>query len=149
MIRKLPSVLRQVQEEVEADDDLDLDDELDVDTVDWEPLRRFLPAADLGDFMFMCIHKGIRNYKHVLTREYVFLDADARPYRYDGYGDYKRTTKAWAIKHVFQRLEGMGYRRTPNGLVETRAEPSERARRAGWAVITGGVAADEPRDRGA
>src|SRR5437879_11666638 len=94
--------------------------------------------AECDGFMLMGIHKGIRNYKHGFTRRYLFLDAAGRPYRFDGRGGYKRTTKAWAIKHVFDGLEDMGYERTTPWNEVTRADRLERMRRAGWTVIEGG-----------
>ena len=89
--------------------------------------------------MLMGIHKGIRQYKHGFTRRYLLLDANGVPYRYDGHGGYRRTTRAWAIRHVFDRLEEMGYtRRTPYN-AETIAERDARLGSVGWSVARGSV----------
>ena len=134
MIRRLPEVFRLLQEQLDSDPDWDME------TVDWGPLHRVLPMAACDGCMFMGIHMGIRQYKHGFTRRYLLLDTKGTPYRYDGHGGYSRTTTAWAVRHVFEGLEEMGYTRTTPWNDETIAERDARLAAAGWAVVRGPLA---------
>ena len=94
---------------------------------DWRPLEAVLggPQSKLcSAFMFMGYDAGpegsggIRMYKHVFTRRYLFLDANARPYRYvlpddwrPGHPDrgrYEPITYAEAFAGVYEGLERLG-----------------------------------------
>ena len=56
------------------------------ETPDWGPLERLfkahgVPDHVLGQWMYMFSHGAIRAYKHIWTREYVYLDC-SRAYEY-------------------------------------------------------------------
>jgi hypothetical protein len=111
---------------------------------DWEPLEKVLPLKWCGGFMFMGYIGDIRLYKHGLTRRYINIDSEGRCYKYlppeddadiDDTGDYFRTTKTLAIKHVFDGLKEMGYKRTTKCTPEVMAERRRRMEEAGWNVV--------------
>ena len=44
----------------------------------WAPLERRLAPELCAEFMWMCRVEEIEHYKHVVSRRYLFLDADGR-----------------------------------------------------------------------
>lgn len=74
---------------------------------DWKPLERFL----LGNFMFMGCHQGIRMYKHYVTRHYLHLDTQGRPYRWIEKGDRYERIKAYDA--ILAAIEGLDFLYNP------------------------------------
>ena len=119
---------------------------------DWAPLEAVLPMDECGGFMFMGYatalnREPIRQYKHGITRNYLYLDARCRPYRYVHVADLARPgyyvpfcgTLEHAIDAAFKDIEALGATRS------TAYDDAYRERRdaalaaAGYTVVTGNV----------
>ena len=63
----------------------------------WKPLEARLGAARCAGFMFMGYLNGINQYKHGLSRRYLFLDDEGRPTKPRGGTSFERflSTKLW------------------------------------------------------
>ena len=69
-------------------------------TTDWAPLEQVLGPKLCETFMFMGRSGELYLYKHIDTRRYLNLDAQARCFRYTGNG-YEPEELGKAIAHVF------------------------------------------------
>jgi hypothetical protein len=70
---------------------------------DWEPLKALLPLDLVDGFMWMqadTLDDGaeLQAYKHAITRRYLFLDAEARPFEYLGGGRFRRMRRTDALE---------------------------------------------------
>ena len=66
----------------------------------WVPLEAVVPAAELGDFMFMGSAGEIELYKHRLTRRYLNISRDARTFYQYRNGSYVEITRESALDYV-------------------------------------------------
>jgi len=73
----------------------------------WEPLESLLGTERCAGFMFMGrLPNGINQYKHEISRRYLFLDDDAYERTHDG--SFCRIGTADAIARVQEPLREMG-----------------------------------------
>ena len=63
----------------------------------WKPLEAKLGAARCAGFMFMGRLNGINQYKHGLSRRYLFLDDEGRAYEAAGRNEFREIPfdEAW------------------------------------------------------
>ncbi len=59
----------------------------------WEPLETRLGAARCAGFMFMGYSNGINQYKHGLSRRYLFLDDEGVAYEAAGRNERLRQSQ--------------------------------------------------------
>ncbi len=74
----------------------------------WKPLVSRLGAARCAGFMYMGTVNGIRQYKHGLTRRYLFLDEDGRAYEAAGRNEFREIPFEEVLARVAAPLKGMG-----------------------------------------
>ncbi len=75
------------------------------DEPDWDPLETFLPLRLCGDFMWMQAYilgdvGQVQAYKHGITRRYLYLDAEGRPYEHVATG-FRRMRRVDAVEQVY------------------------------------------------
>ncbi len=80
----------------------------------WLPIMLLLPHALIGEFMYMGIPeqqnpKGLFPYKHRLTRRYLWLNAEGKPYAYNrNLSMYQPVTPEAALMEVFEGIDQFG-----------------------------------------
>lgn len=113
---------------------------------DWTPLEAALPIEECGGFMFMgYAHanngESIRLYKHGITRHYLILDEQVRPYTYTTSGVY--VLYPWgleaAINRAFEGIDQLGATRATSYNEDFRATRDAALAAAGWKVVSANV----------
>ena len=66
----------------------------------WAPLEVVIPAAELGNFMFMGSVGEIELYKHILTRRYLNISRDAQAFYRYLVGGYVEIPREEALDYV-------------------------------------------------
>ena len=74
----------------------------------WKPLERRLGPARCAGFMFMGRMNGINQYKHGISRRYLFLDDEGRAYQASGRNEFKEVPFEEALALVEEPLREMG-----------------------------------------
>src|SRR5712664_2541061 len=74
----------------------------------WEPLEAKLGAARCAGFMFMGRLNGINQYKHGLSRRYLFLDDEGRAYGAAGRNEFREIPFDKALARVEEPLKELG-----------------------------------------
>jgi hypothetical protein len=74
----------------------------------WKPLEARLGPARCAGFMFMGRVNGINQYKHGLSRRYLFLNDDGRAYEAAGRSESREIPFDEALARVTEPLERMG-----------------------------------------
>lgn len=74
----------------------------------WKPLESRLGPARCAGFMFMGRVNGIYQYKHGLTRRYLFLDDVGRAYEAAGRNEFREIPFDEALARVATPLDEMG-----------------------------------------
>src|SRR6266852_6183442 len=76
----------------------------------WKPLEMRLGAVRCAGFMFMGCLNGINQYKHVLSRRYLFLDDEGRAYEAAGRKEFREISfdEALAFGTGRRAIEGVG-----------------------------------------
>src|ERR1039458_5609739 len=77
----------------------------------WKPLEARLGAARCAGFMFMGCLNGINQYKHGLSRRYLFLDDEGRAYEAAGRNKFREVPFDEALARVEEPLKELGERR--------------------------------------
>src|SRR4029078_1270169 len=74
----------------------------------WRPLETKPGTARCAGFMFMGRLNGINEYKHGLSRRYLFLDDDGKAYKARGRNEFRKIpfNEAWA--RVEEPLKELG-----------------------------------------
>lgn len=73
----------------------------------WKPLVSRLGSARCAGFMYMGRVNGIRQYKHGLTRRYLFLDDEGRAYETAGWNEFREVPFVEALARVAAPLAEM------------------------------------------
>src|ERR1700686_1110598 len=71
----------------------------------WKPLEARLGAARCAGFMFMGRLNGINQYKHGLSRRYLFLDDDLKAYEKGGQNEFRENPFDKAVARVNEQLK--------------------------------------------
>jgi hypothetical protein len=71
-----------------------------VNESNWAPLEAVLPAAELGNYMYMGSAGEIELYKHRLTRRYLNIARDALTFYQYLDGEYVEITREAALDYV-------------------------------------------------
>ena len=66
----------------------------------WKPLEAKLGALRCAGFMFMGRLNGINQYKHGISRRYLFLDDEGRAYEPDGRDEFREIAFEEALGRV-------------------------------------------------
>ena len=74
----------------------------------WKPLEAKLGAARCAGFMFMGRLNGINQYKHGISRRYLFLDDEGRAYEAAGRNEFREIPFERSFGRVEEPLEGAG-----------------------------------------
>ena len=74
----------------------------------WKPLEERLGSTRCAGFMFMGRVRGINQYKHVISRQYLFLDDEGRAYEAAGRNGFREIPIEEAIARVEAPLQEMG-----------------------------------------
>ncbi len=74
----------------------------------WKPLEERLGSARCAGFMFMGRANGINQYKHGISRHYLFLDDEGRAYEAAGRNEFREIPVEEAIARVEAPLQEMG-----------------------------------------
>ena len=74
----------------------------------WKPLEARLGPARCVGFMYMGRVNGIHQYKHGISRRYLFLDEDGRAYEAAGRNEFREIAFEEALARVEAPLEEMG-----------------------------------------
>src|SRR6202162_1093643 len=74
----------------------------------WKPLETRLGAVRCAGFMFMGCLNGINQYKHGLSRRYLFLDDEGRAYAATGRNDFREISFDEALARVEEPLKELG-----------------------------------------
>jgi hypothetical protein len=74
----------------------------------WKPLEARLGPARCAGFMFMGRVNGINQYKHGLSRRYLFLDDDGQAYEAAGRDQFREIPFDEALARVAAPLDEMG-----------------------------------------
>ena len=75
----------------------------------WKPLESLLGGERCVGFMLMGrLSNGINQYKHGISRRYLFLDDDGEAYERAGDGRFRRIARAEAIASVEEALKEIG-----------------------------------------
>jgi hypothetical protein len=74
----------------------------------WQPLEAKLGAPRCAGFMFMGRLNGINQYKHGLSRHYLFLDDQGRAYEAAGRKEFREIPFDEALARVEASLEEIG-----------------------------------------
>jgi hypothetical protein len=74
----------------------------------WRPLETKLGTARCAGFMFMGRLNGINQYKHGISRRYLFLDDDGRAYEAAGRNEFREIPFDEALARVEAPLKGLG-----------------------------------------
>jgi len=74
----------------------------------WKPLETKLGAFRCAGFMFMGRLNGINQYKHGLSRRYLFLDDEGRTYEAAGRNEFREIPFDEALARVEEPLKELG-----------------------------------------
>ncbi len=74
----------------------------------WKPLESRLGSARCAGFMFMGRANGINQYKHGISRRYLFLDDEGHAYRTTAGGAFRRIPFREALRRVEAPLKEIG-----------------------------------------
>ena len=74
----------------------------------WKPREERLGSARCAGFMFMGRANGINQYKHGISRQYLFLDDEGRAYEAAGRNEFREIPVEEAIARVEAPLQEMG-----------------------------------------
>jgi len=74
----------------------------------WTPLEARLGAERCVGFMFMGRTNGINQYKHGISRRYLFLDDEGHAYRTTASGIFRRIPFRKALRRVEAPLKEIG-----------------------------------------
>jgi len=74
----------------------------------WKPLETRLGAVRCAGFMFMGCLNGINQYKHGLSRLYLFLDDDGQAYEAAGRNEFREISFNEALARVEEPLKELG-----------------------------------------
>jgi hypothetical protein len=74
----------------------------------WKPLETRLGASRCAGFMFMGCLNGINQYKHGLSRRYLFLDDEGRAYEAAGRNAFREVPFDEALARVEEPLKELG-----------------------------------------
>ncbi len=74
----------------------------------WKPLEAKLGAHRCAGFMFMGRLNGINQYKHGISRRYLFLDDEGRAYECAGMDEFREITFEEALGRVEAPLGVLG-----------------------------------------
>ena len=66
----------------------------------WKPLEERLGSARCAGFMFMGRANGINQYKHGISRQYLFLDDEGRAYEAPGRNEFREIPVEEAICRI-------------------------------------------------
>ncbi len=78
-------------------------------TNDWRPLELLLDPGRCVGFMFMGrLSNGITQYKHGISRQYLFLDDHGRAYQRTANGCFRRIATVEALAGIEESLRAMG-----------------------------------------
>ncbi len=110
----------------------------------WKPLEARLGPARCVGFMFMGRVNGIYQYKHGITRRYLFLDADGRAFEAAGRNEFREIPFEEALARIEMPLKEMGETlETPyDSAYIARKDAALRA--AGFDVVRIQIAAADP-----
>src|SRR5260370_12145499 len=76
--------------------------------VNWKPLETRLGAARCAGFMFMGRLNGIYQYKHGISRRYLFLDDEGRAYESAERNEFREIAFEEALGRVEEPLGALG-----------------------------------------
>src|SRR5882724_10049029 len=74
----------------------------------WKPLETRLGAVRCAGFMFMGRLNGINQYKHGLSRRYLFLDDEGQAYEAPGRNEFREIRFDEALARVEEQLKESG-----------------------------------------
>ena len=74
----------------------------------WKPLEAKLGAHRCAGFMFMGRLNGINQYKHGISRRYLFLDDEGRAYESAGWDEFREIAFEEALGRVEAPLGVLG-----------------------------------------
>ena len=74
----------------------------------WKPLEERLGSTRCSGFMFMGRANGVNQYKHGISRRYLFLDDEGRAYEAAGRNVFREIPVEEAIARVEAPLQEMG-----------------------------------------
>jgi hypothetical protein len=74
----------------------------------WKPLQARLSPGRCAGFMFMGRVNGINQYKHGISRRYLFLDDEGRAYRAFGRSEFREVPIEEALAVVEEPLKELG-----------------------------------------
>jgi hypothetical protein len=74
----------------------------------WKPLETRLGDARCAGFMFMGNSNGVNQYKHGLSRRYLFLDDEGRAYEAAGRNEFREIPFDKALARVEEPLKELG-----------------------------------------
>jgi hypothetical protein len=74
----------------------------------WKPLETRLGVARCAGFMYMGILNGVHQYKHGVSRRYLFLDDEGRAYEAAGRDRFREIPFEKALARVEGPLHEMG-----------------------------------------
>ena len=74
----------------------------------WRPLETKLGTARCAGFMFMGRLNGINQYKHGLSRRYLFLDDEGQAYEAAGRNEFREIPFDEALARVEEPLKELG-----------------------------------------
>ena len=74
----------------------------------WKPLEAKLGAHRCAGFMFMGRSNGMNQYKHGISRRYLFLDDEGRAYESTGRVEFREIAFEEALGRVEEPLRELG-----------------------------------------
>ena len=74
----------------------------------WRPLETKLGTARCAGFMFMGRLNGINQYKHGLSRRYLFLDDEGQAYEAAGRNEFRKISFDEALARVEEPVKELG-----------------------------------------
>ena len=74
----------------------------------WKPLEAKLGALRCAGFMFMGRSNGINQYKHGISRRYLFLDDEGRAYESAERNEFPEIAFEEALERVERPLKALG-----------------------------------------
>lgn len=74
----------------------------------WKPLETKLGTARCAGFMFMGRLNGINQYKHGLSRRYLFLDDEGQAYEAAGRNEFREIPFDEALARVEEPVKELG-----------------------------------------
>jgi hypothetical protein len=73
----------------------------------WKPLESKLGVLRCAGFMFMGRSNGINQYKHGISRRYLFLDDEGRAYESAGRNEFREIAFGEALERVEAPLKAL------------------------------------------